>query len=172
VDIRLPIGPKTGGSSARWPTTPFCSTRTGPGGEFPSALHDCGQRLAERRRHGGWEWDIYGRRFTHSHRISERRIYVLNWTENGVVVSFLANLHFLAQRHSHLGRPLHGESNHLQRHNISVARQRGHDDGAGTYTAGNSRTVTATPKSGYTFVNWTETGSWSVPRQLTPSPRP
>jgi hypothetical protein len=31
--------------------------------------------------------------------------------------------------------------------------------GAGTFASGSSRTVTATPNSGYTFVNWTENGN-------------
>jgi hypothetical protein len=30
--------------------------------------------------------------------------------------------------------------------------------GGGTFTAGNSQTVTATANSSYTFVNWTENG--------------
>ena len=35
----------------------------------------------------------------------------------------------------------------------------GTTSGDGTYPAGSSRTVTATPSSGYTFVNWTEGGA-------------
>lgn len=31
--------------------------------------------------------------------------------------------------------------------------------GSGTYSSGSSRTVTAAPNAGYTFINWTENGN-------------
>lgn len=43
---------------------------------------------------------------------------------------------------------------------LSAAPQAGGTvSGSGTFPAGSSRTATATPNSGYTFINWTENGS-------------
>ena len=50
----------------------------------------------------------------------------------------------------------------LQQHTISVSVNNnafGTVSGGGTFTEGASVTVTATPRSGYRFVNWTEAGS-------------
>ncbi|MHB8871690.1 MAG: InlB B-repeat-containing protein, partial [Candidatus Doudnabacteria bacterium] len=83
-----------------------------------------------------------------------------NWTENGIEVSTSSSFTFTISGNRTLvanfgvipptqyfvnlsSNPLNG----------------GTTSGGGTYNSGNSVTVTATPNSGYTFINWTENGN-------------
>ena len=83
-----------------------------------------------------------------------------NWTENGNVVSSNASYTFT----------VNGDRNLVANftyvpptYTISVSASPtsgGSVTGGGTYTEGQTCTVSATPSSGYTFINWTENGSY------------
>ncbi len=82
-----------------------------------------------------------------------------NWTENGTVVSTAASYTFT----------LNGNRNLVANFTVNPVNYTialsaspsagGTVSGSGTFTAGTSRTVTATANSGYTFANWTENGT-------------
>ena len=80
----------------------------------------------------------------------------VNWTENGQQVSTNANYTFNVTGNRTL------VANFTQQtYTISVSANPtagGNVGGGGTYTQGQSCTVTASANNGYTFVNWTENG--------------
>ena len=81
----------------------------------------------------------------------------VNWTENGSPVSTEANYTFTVTGERSLVA-------HFQLKTYTVAAtanptEGGTVSGSGTYTHGQSCTVTATPNTGYDFVNWTENGN-------------
>jgi len=81
----------------------------------------------------------------------------INWTENGTQVSTNANYTFTVNGNRNLVAHFQ-----LQTYNITVSADPtagGNVTGGGTYTQGQSCTVTATANTGYTFINWTENGS-------------
>ncbi|HLL15811.1 MAG TPA: Calx-beta domain-containing protein [Pyrinomonadaceae bacterium] len=80
-----------------------------------------------------------------------------NWTENGNVVSTSASYTFTLNSNRTLVANFS-----LVNYTISLSASptaSGTVSGGGTFAAGSSRTVTATPNNGYTFSNWTEGGS-------------
>lgn len=79
----------------------------------------------------------------------------INWTEGGLPVSTSVNYAFQAS----VSRTL--VANFIQTFNITTSSNPlagGSVTGGGTYDSGSQVTVTATPSSGYRFVNWTEGG--------------
>ena len=82
-----------------------------------------------------------------------------NWTENGTVVSTNANYNFTVTGN----RTLVANFTYApQTYTVSVSANPtngGNVSGGGTYTEGQSCTVTATPNTNYTFTNWTENGT-------------
>ena len=81
----------------------------------------------------------------------------INWTENGNVVSNQANYTFTVNGNRTLVAQFQ-----QQTYTISVSANPalgGNVTGGGTYTQGQSCTVTATANAGYTFTNWTENGN-------------
>jgi hypothetical protein len=81
----------------------------------------------------------------------------VNWTENGNVVSNQANYTFTVNGNRTLVAQFQ-----QQTYTISVSANPalgGNVTGGGTYTQGQSCTVTATANAGYTFTNWTENGN-------------
>ena len=83
-----------------------------------------------------------------------------NWTENGAVVSTNANYTFTVNEN----RTLVANFTYIPpTYTISVTANPtngGNVSGGGTYIQGQSCTVMATPSNGYSFVNWTENGSF------------
>jgi hypothetical protein len=81
-----------------------------------------------------------------------------NWTENGIELSTATNYSFVLTTNRNL------VANFTVNPGLeTVAVQpspanAGSVAGGGTFTAGSSVTVTATPNSGYTFANWTSNG--------------
>jgi hypothetical protein len=82
-----------------------------------------------------------------------------DWTENGSIVSYSASYNFTLNA----SRTLVANFTQNQvNYTISLSASPsagGTVGGSGTFASGSSRTVTATPNSGYTFANWTESGS-------------
>ena len=82
-----------------------------------------------------------------------------NWTENGTVVSSNANYNFIVTGN----RTLVAHFIYVPpTYTVSVSANPtngGSVSGGGTYTEGQSCTVTATPNTNYTFTNWTENGT-------------
>ncbi len=81
-----------------------------------------------------------------------------NWTENGNVVSSNASHTFTVTGNRNLVANFT-----LNTYNVSVAADPangGTVTGGGTYTYGQTCTVAATVASGFTFINWTENGSF------------
>src|SRR5262249_43378703 len=80
----------------------------------------------------------------------------VNWTEGGTVVSTSASYGFTLSANRTL------VANFPQTFTISVSASPtagGTVSGGGTFPSGSTQTVTATPASGYAFVNWTEGGT-------------
>ena len=80
-----------------------------------------------------------------------------NWTENGSVVSSNANYTFTVSSNRTLVAHFTAQT-----YTISVSgdpNNGGSVSGGGSYNYGQSCTLTATPASGYTFVNWTKNGT-------------
>ena len=81
----------------------------------------------------------------------------INWTDNGSFVSSSANYTFSVTSNCNL--VAHFTENPLPMYTISVTpkpQEGGTVRGAGTYQEGQTCTLSATPATGYTFVNWTE----------------
>lgn len=81
----------------------------------------------------------------------------LRWTENGTQVSSNANYTFTVNANRTLVAHFQ-----VQSYNITVTADPangGTVTGGGYYNYGQSCTLTATPASGYTFVNWTRNGT-------------
>lgn len=82
-----------------------------------------------------------------------------NWTENGTPVSTNASYTFTVNNNRTLVANFTVQT---QSYNISVSANPsngGSVTGSGTYTQGQSCTVSATANTGYTFTNWTENGT-------------
>ena len=80
-----------------------------------------------------------------------------NWTENGTVVSTNASYSFTVTGNRNLVAHFQ-----LQSFTVTVSanpNNGGSVTGDGTYNYGQSCTVTATPNTGYNFLNWTENGN-------------
>lgn len=77
----------------------------------------------------------------------------LNWTENGTIVSTSSNYQLTMAGNKTL---VANFTLNLVLTLSSSPSIGGTTTGAGSYTPGASTTVTATPNTGYTFVNWTE----------------
>ena len=83
-----------------------------------------------------------------------------NWTENGTQVSTNASYTFTVNNNRTLVANF--TASQPQQYTVGVSANPsngGTVSGGGTYTQGQSCTVTATANSGYTFTNWTENGS-------------
>jgi hypothetical protein len=81
----------------------------------------------------------------------------VNWTQNGSVVSTLASYPFTLNGNTTLVANFTPAQ-----YTIAVSASPSADgtvSGGGTFAAGSSQTVTATAKSGFSFVNWTANGS-------------
>ena len=81
-----------------------------------------------------------------------------NWTENGNVVSSDASYTFIVTDNRNLVA-------HFTQNTYTVVvsanpSNGGTVSGGGTFTYSQSCTITATPTNGYTFINWTENGSF------------
>ncbi len=82
-----------------------------------------------------------------------------NWTENGTVQNTSANYNFtLATNRNLVANFTANPVNYTVATQVSPAHA-GSVTGGGTFVAGSSITVTATPNSSYTFTNWTENGT-------------
>ena len=80
-----------------------------------------------------------------------------NWTENGNVVSTNANYTFTVNGNRTLVAHFSASTYNI---NVSANPSNGGDvTGGGTFTYGQSCTVTATAATGYAFANWTENGN-------------
>ena len=76
-----------------------------------------------------------------------------NWTENGIIVSINPSYEFAMAGNRTL------VANFTLQYIVNLSSNPvlgGSTIGAGTYNAGTSVTITATPNAAYTFVNWTE----------------
>ena len=82
-----------------------------------------------------------------------------NWTENGTVVSNSASYTFSVNVNRTLVANFILSNVNYTINIISNPTAGGTTTGSGTYSSGSSRTVTATPNTGYTFTNWTESGN-------------
>ncbi len=98
----------------------------------------------------------YGQTCTITANVSSGYTFI-NWTENGSYVSSDASYTFtVTGNHSFVA---HFTENPLPMYTISVTpkpQEGGTIRGAGSYQEGQTCTVSATPATGYTFVNWTE----------------
>jgi hypothetical protein len=80
----------------------------------------------------------------------------VNWTENGTQVSTSASYDFTLNGNRNL------VANFVQTFSITVSASPpagGQVAGGGIFAGGSSRNVLATPNGGYSFVNWTESGT-------------
>ncbi len=85
--------------------------------------------------------------------------HFVNWTENGSAVSSSASYSFIVTSDRNLVAHF---SNQTQSYTVSVSANPaagGTVTGGGTFSQGQSCTVSATPATGYTFTNWTENGN-------------
>jgi GH25 family lysozyme M1 (1,4-beta-N-acetylmuramidase) len=82
-----------------------------------------------------------------------------NWTENGIAVSSSASYAFTVSGNRTLVANFTANQVNYTLTLSASPSIGGTVSGGGTFTAGSSRTVTATVNSGYTFANWTENGS-------------
>jgi len=83
----------------------------------------------------------------------------VNWTETGNVVSTSASYNFTLTGNRTLVANFAAGTTLYSITTSSSPAAGGTTSGGGTFAAGSSRTVTATPNSGYTFSNWTESGN-------------
>ena len=85
--------------------------------------------------------------------------YFVNWTENGSAVSSSASYSFTVTSDHNL---VANFSNQTQSYSVTLSANPtagGTVTGGGTFSQGQSCTVSATPNTGYTFTNWTENGN-------------
>ncbi len=81
-----------------------------------------------------------------------------NWTENGIVVSSNASYTFIVNGNHNLIANFS-----INTYTVSVSAnptEGGTVTGGGTFTYGESCTITATVNDGFSFINWTEEGSF------------
>ncbi|MGM0480253.1 MAG: InlB B-repeat-containing protein [Bacteroidota bacterium] len=81
----------------------------------------------------------------------------VNWTENGTVVSTDSEYTFTITANRDLQANFEAIT-----YDVAITEDPvngGTTSGAGTYQEGDGVTITATPETGYAFVNWTENGS-------------
>ena len=81
-----------------------------------------------------------------------------NWTENGTVVS--TNAHYTFTVNANRNLVAHFTVNTYTVTVSASPTNGGIVTGGGTFTYGQSCTLTATANSGFTFINWTENGSF------------
>ncbi len=81
----------------------------------------------------------------------------VRWTENGNQVSTNANYTFTVNGNRNLVAQFQGQSYYIA--TTSNPSDGGTTSGNGLYHFGETCTVTATPATGYEFVNWTDNGS-------------
>ena len=81
----------------------------------------------------------------------------VRWTENGNQVSTNANYTFTVNGNRNLVAQFQGQSYYIA--TTSNPSNGGTTSGNGLYHFGETCTVTATPATGYEFVNWTDNGS-------------
>lgn len=84
----------------------------------------------------------------------------VNWTESGNIVSTSSSYQFTLTAN----KTLVANFTSIPALQFAVILSSnpaagGTNSGSGSYTAGTSVTVTATPNTGYTFINWTESGN-------------
>ena len=85
--------------------------------------------------------------------------HFVNWTENGNAVSSSANYSFTVTADRNL---VANFSETVSSYTITATANPsagGNVSGGGTFTQGQSCTLTATPNTGYTFTNWTKNGT-------------
>ncbi len=85
--------------------------------------------------------------------------HFVNWTENGTAVSTSASYSFTVTSNRNL---VANFSNQTQSYSVTVSANPsagGTVTGGGTFSQGQSCTVSATANTGYTFTNWTENGN-------------
>ena len=82
---------------------------------------------------------------------------LVNWTENGVVIGSNLNCTVSANSDRSLVANFSSVSNTIS--TSSSPPGGGATSGGGTVACGSTVTVTATPTNGYTFVNWTDSGT-------------
>ena len=80
----------------------------------------------------------------------------VNWTKNGQVVSTDADYRFVVNSDTHL--VAHFQPNSYQITATVDPEQSGIIHGIGTYSYGQTATLTVTPNENYEFLNWTEDG--------------
>jgi uncharacterized repeat protein (TIGR02543 family) len=80
-----------------------------------------------------------------------------NWTESGTIVSTNQSYKFTAGANRTFVANFTPIQYTIAKSNNPTAG--GTSSGAGTYNYGSNITLTATPKSGFTFANWTESGT-------------
>ena len=86
--------------------------------------------------------------------------HFVNWTENNSVVSSNATYSFNVTANRNLVANFSNQQTQSYTVNVSANPTAGGTvNGGGTYSQGQSCTVTATANNGYTFTNWTENGS-------------
>lgn len=81
-----------------------------------------------------------------------------NWTENGALVSTSSNYSFTVAGNRSLVANFTPISVNYTITTVSSPLAGGTTTGGGSYASGVTVSVTATPNSGFTFVNWTESG--------------
>jgi len=81
----------------------------------------------------------------------------VRWTENGNQVSTNANYTFTVNGNRNLVAQFQGQSCYIA--TTSNPSNGGTTSGNGLYHSGETCTVTATPATGYEFINWTDNGS-------------
>lgn len=83
--------------------------------------------------------------------------HFLDWTENGVVLGQSNSFTFIVVTNRSLVANF--ATNLTDRITVNASPSSGGSvSGGGTFKAGTSRTVTATPRTGYIFADWTENG--------------
>ena len=82
--------------------------------------------------------------------------YFVNWTKGGTVVSTNASYTFTVTEAG--AYVAHFSLNPYEIEVSANPTYAGTATGAGTYTHGQSATLTATPNTGYSFINWTKNG--------------
>lgn len=98
----------------------------------------------------------YGQQCT-VHATANSGYHFVDWTENGVSVSSSANYTFTVTSNRTLVANFAPETFYVTV--SSYPANGGVVTGGGSYSFGQSCTVTATPSSGYLFIDWTENGS-------------